>query len=367
MENNEHFYARAIHTALRISFIALLIYWSFLIIKPFVLVVVWGIIISIALFPLFEKLTKKLGNRKKLASIIITTIGLLILTIPSVIMVKSTAESLSEISTQMKEGSLNIPPPKEDVAEWPVVGKSIYHVWQVSSENIEKATQEFKPQLQKIAPKILDTAKSLSGAILLFMVSIIIAGILFVVAEPAAESAKSIFNTLVGEQGNNFVQLSASIIRSVVQGILGIASIQSLLGGIGMFVVGIPGAGIWTIILFFVAIVQLPPILVMGPIAAYSFTITDTTPAIIFSIYAIFVSISDTFLKPLLLGRGVDVPMLVVLLGAIGGMILSGIIGLFIGAVVLSITYKIFEAILVDDVLSKPNKDIETEQTKTKN
>jgi predicted PurR-regulated permease PerM len=138
-----------------------------------------------------------------------------------------------------------------------------------------------------------------------------------------------------------------------VQGILGVASIQALAAAIGMFVVGIPGAGLWTIAVFFFAIVQLPPIIILGPIAAYSFTLTGITPAIIFSVYALFVSVSDTFLKPLLLGRGVDIPMLVVLLGAIGGMILSGIIGLFIGAVVLSIAYKMFEALLVDDVLDK--------------
>ncbi len=353
MDNNEKHYTRAIYTALRISFIALLLYWSFLIIKPFVLIVVWGIIVSIALYPIFEKLSRKLGNRKKLASTIITLIGLTILTIPSLFMVKSTADSLSKFSMQMKNGTLNIPAPKEEIADWPVIGKSFYHIWQLSSENLEKAVEEFRPQLEKMAPKVLGAAKGLGGAILLFMIAIIIAGVLFAYADSAAEAAQSIFNTLVGKQGENFTKLSTSIIRSVVQGILGVATIQSLLAAIGMFIIGIPGAGLWTIIIFFFAIVQLPPILILGPIAVYSFTIAGTTPAIIFSVYAIIVSMSDTFLKPLLLGRGVDVPMLVVLLGAIGGMILSGIIGLFIGAVVLSIAYKIFEALLVDDVLDE--------------
>jgi predicted PurR-regulated permease PerM len=353
MENNEQYYTRAIYTALRIGFIAFLVFWSFLIIQPFVLIVVWGIIISIALYPIFNKLSKKLGNRKKMASIIITVAGLLILTIPSVFMIKSTASSLSNFSTHLKEGTLSIPSPKENVAKWPVVGKSVYHIWQLSSENFEKAVEEFRPQLKKMAPKILGAAKGLGATVLLFMVSLIIAGVLFNYTTPGSQAAKSIFNTLVGKQGDNFVQLSITVIRSVVQGILGVASIQALAAAIGMFVVGIPGAGLWTIAVFFFAIVQLPPIIILGPIAAYSFTLTGVTPAIIFSVYALFVSVSDTFLKPLLLGRGVDIPMLVVLLGAIGGMILSGIIGLFIGAVVLSIAYKMFEALLVDDVLDK--------------
>jgi len=304
MDNkNEKYYTRAIYTALRISFIALLLYWSFLIIKPFILIVVWGIIISIALYPFFEKLSKKIGNRKKLASTIITLIGITILTIPSIFMVRSTADSLSKFSMQMKEGTLNIPPPKKNIAEWPVIGKSIYHVWQLSSDNFEKAVEEFKPQLEKMAPKVLGAAKGLGGAILLFMIAIIIAGVLFAYADSAAEAAQSIFNTLVGRQGKNFTKLSTSIIRSVVQGILGVATIQSLLAAIGMFIIGIPGAGLWTIIIFFLAIMQLPPLLILGPIAAYSFTITGTTPAIIFSIYALIVSMSDAFLKPYIIGK----------------------------------------------------------------
>ena len=349
--NNEQHYTQAIYTALRISFIAFLFYWSFLIIKPFMLVVIWGIIISVALYPLFNKLSNKLGNRKKLASFLITSIGVLILTIPSIFMVKSTVTSLNKLSEQMKEGTLSIPPPKDEIAQWPIVGKTIYHIWDVSSKSIDEAIVEFKPQLEKLAPKILNAAKGFSSAILLFIVSLIIAGIFFINANSAEKATESIFNTLIGKQGSNFVKLSVSIVRSVVQGILGVASIQALAGAIGMFLIGIPGAGLWSVIIFFLAIMQLPPLLILGPIAAYSFSITGTTPAIIFSVYSLIVSMSDTFLKPLLLGRGVDVPMLVVLLGAIGGMILSGILGLFIGAVVLSIAYKIFEALLVDDIL----------------
>jgi predicted PurR-regulated permease PerM len=137
----------------------------------------------------------------------------------------------------------------------------------------------------------------------------------------------------------------------VVQGVLGVALIQAVLAGIGLLAVGFPGAGLWALVVLLVAIVQLPPILILGPIAAYVFSMTDTTPAVIFLIWSILVSASDTFLKPLLMGRGVDVPMLVILLGAIGGMILSGIIGLFLGAVVLALGYKVFGALLTEDVL----------------
>jgi predicted PurR-regulated permease PerM len=356
METNESFYNRAIFTALRIGFIALLLIWSFLIIRPFIMLTIWGIIIAVALYPFFKKLSKKLGGRNKLAATIITLTGLAIIIIPSAFLVDSTVNSIHNIAVKMDKGTLMIPPPKESVAEWPVVGKSLYEGWKLASENVDAAMETYQPQIKKLAPKLMNTAADLAGAVLLFLVSLIIAGVLFPQAKSAKRASASIFATLVGKQGQGFVQLSVSIIRSVVQGILGIAAIQATLAGLGMAFAGIPGAGLWAILVLFLAIMQLPPLVILGPVAAYSFTIMDTTPAVIFTIYALVVSFSDTILKPLLLGRGVDVPMLIVLLGAIGGMIMSGIIGLFVGAVVLTVAYKVFEALLVNDVLEEPNE-----------
>jgi len=368
MQNAEAYYTRAIYTALRIAFISILLYWSFLFIKPFIIPVLWGIIISVALYPLFKKLAKKMGGREKPAAVIITVAALAILIIPSVLLIDSTAHSLTKVAKQMEAGTFHIKPPDQKVAHWPVVGKPVYETWELFSTNLGAAVKKFKPQIREMAPKVLSLATGLGTTLLLFIASIIIAGVLFVFAKPAERAAGSIFDTLIGEQSENFVALTASIIRSVVQGILGIAVIQSTLSAIGMFYVGIPAAGLWTLIVFFMVILQLAPSMVMIPIALYSFTIVDTTTAIIFSLYVIFVSAVDMLLKPLLLGRGVDVPMLIVFLGAIGGLIMSGIIGMFVGAVVLAITYKIFQALLVENVLDKnlsPDEE-SPEKTQTK-
>jgi len=353
MQNNEAYYTRAIYTALRIGFIALLLYGSFLIVKPFIMLFLWGIIISVTFYPLFKKLAKKMGGRKKRAAIIITVAGLAIFIIPSILLIDSTAHYLTKVAEQMEAGTFHIKPPKKKVADWPVVGKQVYETWELFSTNMVAAVNKFKPQIRKIAPKVLSLATGLGTTWLLFIGSILIAGILLVFSKSAERAAGSIFDTLIGPQSENFVSLSASIIRSVVQGILGIAVIQSTLSAIGMFYIGIPAAGLWTLIVFFMVILQLAPSMVMIPIALYSFTIVDTTTAIIFSLYVILVSVVDMILKPLLLGRGVNVPMLVVFIGAIGGLIRSGIIGMFVGAVVLAIIYKIFQALLVEDVLDK--------------
>jgi predicted PurR-regulated permease PerM len=227
----------------------------------------------------------------------------------------------------------------------------------MASNSLEGFITKFSAELMAFAPKLLSFATGFSSTILLFVISIIIAGILLPQAEASEKAAHSIFNTLIGEKSKGFVHLSVLIIRSVVQGVLGVAFIQSLMGGIGIWAIGIPAAGLWALIILFIAILQLPPLIVLGPLVVYVFSYADTTPAILFLVWSIIVSSSDAFLKPLLLGRGVDVPMLAILLGAIGGMMMSGIIGLFVGAVVLALSYKIFQALLVDDILDKESDD----------
>ena len=349
METNESYYNRAINTALRLGFIAVLLVYSFEIIKPFILPVLWGIIIAVAIYPLFKRFSKLLKGKEKLSAILITLIILALLLVPSFFLIESTVTGISGFADNLDKGGMVIPPPTDDVAEWPVIGKPVYDIWKLASENLEAAVVKFEPQIKAFVPKMFSFASGLGVALLMFIISVIIAGALFTKAEAAEKSAASIFRTLIGEHGGEFVSLSAKIIRSVVQGVLGVAAIQSFLAAIGIWAIGIPAPGLWALIILLFAIMQLPPLLILLPLAIYGFTITSTTPAVIFLIWSIIVSMSDTFLKPLFLGRGADVPMLAVLLGAIGGMIMSGIIGLFVGAVVLSIAYKVFEVILVRD------------------
>jgi predicted PurR-regulated permease PerM len=317
------------------------------------MLVLWGIIIAVAIYPLHKVLAQKLGGREKISASLITILGLAILIIPSAMFIDSTVETLGRLGENLRDGTFQIQEPPQKVAEWTLLGKPIYETWKLASTNLEELIIKYKTQIKDMAPAVFQFASGILGSLIMIFFSIIIAGVLLPLSEPANKAAKSIFKTLIGHQGKNFVELAATIIRSVVQGILGIAAIQSLMTAIGMYIMGIPGAGLWALIVLFLAIMQLPPILILGPVAIYSFTIADTTPAIIFTIYSIIVSMSDAVLKPIFLGRGVDVPMLAVLLGAIGGMIMSGIIGLFVGAVILAITYKVFEALLVKDVLDK--------------
>ncbi len=340
--DDKAFQARIIEAAIRISLLALLVMWCFNIVRPFILPVLWGAIFAVALYPLFLKLQSILGGREKFTATLMTLLALAILITPTVMLSQSIIESSRTLSAELDAGTFTIPPPSEKVKDWPLIGKKLDKAWSMASTNLDAALGEFKPQLEAGGKKLLSVAAGVGVGILQFVISIIIAGALLVYARSGSQSLKVIASRILGEKGGReLVDVSSATIRSVAQGVLGVALIQSILAGIGLMVMGVPYAGLWALLVLLLAIVQLPPLLILGPIIVYVFSVAETVPAILFMIYGAIVSISDAFLKPLFLGRGMDIPMLVILLGAIGGMILSGIIGLFVGAVVLAVGYEL--------------------------
>ncbi len=339
----------AIDIAIRIGLIALLVYWCLLIFMPFLIPVLWGIIIAVAIYPLYLKFEKLLGGRKKTALTLFTLIALSILIVPTIMLAVSMADTAQELAQSMDEGTLEIPPPPESIADWPVVGQPLHDLWGNASKNLIATVEQYAPQLKTAGKWLLTTVAGIGGSILQFIISILIAAVFIANADKDQKFVQSLSIRIAGSGGKEFAELAGATMRSVAQGVLGVAFIQSVLAGIGLMVMDVPGAGLWALLVLLLAIVQLPPLIILGPIIIYVFSVADTVPAVIFMIYGLLVSGSDTFLKPLLLGRGVDIPMLIILIGAIGGMILSGIIGLFTGAVVLAIGYKLFIAWLTGD------------------
>jgi len=299
--NSSDFTNNTIEAAVRLGLLLLLATWCFQIVTPFIVPVMWGVIIAVAIYPLFIKLKSALGGKNKLAATVYTLITLALLITPTVMISNSIIDTSSIITERYETGALKISPPTG--------------------------------------------AAGAAGTILQFVLSIIISGILVANAAGAYDVTIKIFTRLTNESnGKIYADLSKATIRSVAQGVLGVAIIQAVFSALGMIVMDVPAWGLWTLMVLVMAIAQLPPIFVLGLVSAYVFSVADTTPAVIFLIYCIVVSSSDGFLKPLFLGRGMSTPMLVILLGAIGGMMLSGIIGLFVGAIVLALGYELFMA-----------------------
>jgi len=343
-DNERRYLQLSIEAAIRIGILALLFLWSLNIVRPFLEPVAWGIIIAVAIMPLHAKFAKMLGGRNKLAATLITLIALTMMIIPTIQFFGEVVEDGRALAAGLEEGTLVVPPAPEKVRSWPVIGEPLADVWTEASEDLQGTLKKYQSQVAAIGSRLAGAMGGLAMTVLQFVISFIIAGVFLVSADSSKVAAISVATRLAGDQGAAFVRLSELTIRSVAQGVLGIAVIQALMSGVGLALAGVPGAGLWALIVLFLAIIQLPPLLVMGPAIVYVFGHASTTVAVIFMVYGIIVSGSDAVLKPLLLGRGVDVPMLVVLLGAIGGMMMSGIIGLFLGAVVLSLFYQLLVA-----------------------
>ncbi|MFZ0255519.1 MAG: AI-2E family transporter [Gammaproteobacteria bacterium] len=347
---DQGFLERAVEAAIRIGLVAVLAAWCFSIFRPFLNPVLWGIIIAVAIHPLFRRLLGLFGGRRGRAAIVLTLLVLALLIVPTIMLGVSLIDTAQRLADGIGAGTVKVPPPPDAVAGWPLVGERLHAFWRLASENLVAAIEQTAPQLKALGGWLLSALGGLGVGVLQFIVAIIIAGILLANDEGGKATVRRIATRLAGEQGAEFADIAGATVRSVAQGVLGVALIQAMLAGIGMLVVDVPGAGLWALLVLLLAIVQLPPILVLGPVIVYVFSVESTLPAVVFTIWSLIVGASDSFLKPLLLGRGVNIPMLVILIGAIGGMILSGVIGLFVGAVVLAVGYKLFIAWLYRDI-----------------
>jgi predicted PurR-regulated permease PerM len=346
MENQQNkkleFINNAKEAALHIGLLFLTIFVSFIIFKPFLVPVVWGIIIAVALYPIFKKITNLFKGRKGLAATFIVLFGLALLIVPSIKIAGTTIDGIKSLSEQLEQGTLEVPPPADRVKEWPVIGDKAFELWSLAAVNLDGAIQKMSPQLKSIGLWMAGTISGLVGGFFIFIFAIIISGIFMVYADSGYDFSVKVFNRLEGSKGQVMVNNSAATIRSVVYGVLGVAIIQAVLVGLGFAVADIPGTPVLTLLVLLLAVVQIPPLLIVLPVIVYAFSTMDTGGAVVFAIWSVIAGASDNFLKPLLLGRGVDIPMLVILIGAIGGMIAGGIIGMFVGAVFLALAYQLF-------------------------
>ena len=329
--------------SIHVGLAALLAFACLFILKPFLPLIAWGIIIAVASYPIFLRLQGALGGRGGLAATVYTIIMLAILIIPVVLLAQSLLESVQALAAHMKDGTLALPAPPEGVAGWPIIGARLYNLWTAASKDLGDVLMQFAPQIKSALPKLLSTTAGLGLTVLQFLLAILVAGVVLANASAVSKAARSFFGRIFGEKGPEYHKLVSSTIRSVTNGILGVALIQTVCAGLGFLVAGLPAAGLWAVIFLIAAVLQVG-LVVLIPAAIYMFAIASTTKAVIFLIWCIIVGTMDSVLKPLLLGRGVAVPIAVVFLGAIGGFVAMGIIGLFVGAILLSVGYKLFVA-----------------------
>ncbi|BCX68333.1 MULTISPECIES: AI-2E family transporter [Pseudomonas] len=329
---------------IRAGLILVLVLFCFQIFSPFRDLMLWSVILAITLYPLQEKLTGPLGQKEGRIATLIILVSIVILMVPIYLLGTSIADSVQNAMASVQNQGIHIPPPSESVAGWPLIGKPLSAIWLQAATDLPSLTAKYIPQIKGVSLTLLGTMAGVGMGFLTFIFALIIAGIFMAYGEAGSRAAVQIASRVSGpEKGPKIAELCTSTIRAVALGVVGIAFIQMLLVGLGFVFKGVPGAGLLALAVLLLGIMQLPVTLITIPVIAYVFaTEGASTATIVFAIYVFVAGLVDNVLKPLLLGRGVDVPMPVVLIGALGGMVTSGVIGLFIGPVVLAVGYKLF-------------------------
>ncbi len=332
---------RALEVSIHIGLAFLVVAACLLILLPFIPLIAWGIIIAVAAYPTFKKLQKLMGGRGALAAVVFTLILLAVLILPVYLLADSLIEGVQAVTAHLKSGAAIVPPPPPSIAGWPLIGAPLTKMWLLASRDLTELLKEFAPQIKASLPGVLSATAGVGATVLQLLLSIVVSGLLLANAQAGYELTRSLAHRLFGERGPEFQELVESTIRSVTFGIIGVALIQSACATLGFLLVGLPTVGLWAVIFLIAAVLQVG-IVALVPAVIYVFATATTTKAVIFLIWCIIVALMDNVLKPILLGRGVAVPIAVVFLGAIGGFVAMGIIGLFVGAILLSVGYKLF-------------------------
>lgn len=319
---------------------------------PFLTLTVWAIILAVALYPLQRRLARGLGGRGALAATLIVCLFALLIIAPTAVLLSSLGDSLHQLIQSVQAGTLQVPPPRDGVREWPIVGPRLHAAWVLAHSDLPAFVQSLQPKIGDIARSALELVASIGGGILQFLVALILAGVVMAFGESGARGSRAIFERVAGrERGARFTVLATATVRAVAQGVIGIALIQAILIGLCLLLAGIPWAGILSVIVLVLAIAQLPALLVTLPAIAWIWMGGDyqTGPAVLYTVLLAASGALDNVLKPLLLGRGVDAPMPVVLVGALGGMAAAGILGMFVGATLLALAYQVFMGWVADN------------------
>lgn len=330
--------------AIRLGLLALLIYWSFVLMRPFIPILAWSVMLAVALFPAFDWLSSHLGYRPRVAAVLTTLIVLAVFLGPATWLGIGLVDGLRSVSDHLTSGDLVIPSPPEGVRGWPLIGPQLYELWSKASDNLATTLREIAPHLKPFAGPILSIAGSAGTGTIKFLLSVIVAGFLFPSGLRLVAATRNMLAHIVPEQSKDFMALAGATIRTVAQGVIGVAILQSLLAGIVLKIAGVPNAGVLAFAILVLGIVQIGSLPILLPVIIWVWTARDVGAAVLITIFLVLVGISDNLLKPILMGRGLSTPVLVIFIGVMGGTLAHGIVGLFIGPIILAVAWELLMA-----------------------
>jgi len=340
-ERNDH---DSIELAIRLALIAFLIYWTSIIVFPFAPIIAWSVIMAVALYPAFEWLASTFGGRPRMAAVTITFLCLLVVVGPVTWLGIDLIDASRAMIERINSGKVAVPPPLESVKQWPVIGQQLFDFWSLASTNARTALTPFLPHLQPLGEKMIEAVSSAGVGTLKFLASVIVMGFLFLAAPALVSVAENLAGKIDKTHGVSFVELAGATIRAVSRGVIGISLLQAIVAGVGMSLAAVPGASVLTFLVLVLGIVQIGPGLITLPVAVWAWASLPVLPALALTICMAAVSLSDGLLKPFFLSHGLTTPTIVTFVGVIGGILAHGIIGLFVGPIVIAVAWNLGDA-----------------------
>jgi predicted PurR-regulated permease PerM len=333
-------------TTLAVLFIGGLIAASFWVMRPFLPAMIWAITLVIATWPLMEWVQRHVVYRRGSAVLIMTLLLLLVLIVPFWLAVATVVSNIDNIAELVRTIlSLRIPPPPDWLVNVPLVGDRLGQVWgRFTSEGARELAPMLAPYAGELTRWFASAAGSLGTMIVQLLLIVAIAAVMYAKGEQGASLALRFGRRLSGDRGEMVVRLAGQAIRAVALGVVVTAVAQSVLGGIGLVVAGVPFAPILSALMFLLCLAQAGPAPVLIPAVVWMYFAGDTVWATVLLAFTLPTMTMDNFLRPVLIRKGADLPLLLILAGVIGGLIATGLLGIFLGPTVLAVAYTLFNA-----------------------
>jgi predicted PurR-regulated permease PerM len=316
----------------------------FIVLQPFLPALMWATMIVVATWPLMRQVQRHLGGRRSLAVAVMVLLMLVVVIAPLMLAVSTVVEQAQRLP-EIKLAELRIPLPPPWVEGIPLVGERIVVEWTAFVETpTDKLAERAAPYVGPVGRWIASQAGTAGAFFVHLVVTLLLCGVLYTTGEAAARGVRRFARRLHGDQGENVVLLAAASVRAVALGIVVTAVVQTALGALGLYVAGVPFVAVLGALMFVFCIAQLGPMLPMFGGVVWLWLSGATTPAVLLFLWMLVVGTMDNFLRPVLIRRGADLPLLLIMAGVIGGLLSMGLVGLFVGPVLLAVTYRLIGA-----------------------
>lgn len=328
---------------IRITLIALITYWSFSLIYPMLSTITWSIILTVALYPIFAWVNTRLGNRPVLAASIVTLVILVLLVGTLTLLTNNMLATISSTTEIIRATDQSLLQPNPSIQKLPILGQTIYEHWSSTYSNFGELLKKYSEQIIKASTFIFSKMIIRGLDLLLFVFSVLLSGYLMTKSDQFSRVAKKFADRLTHGHGENLLTMMASTIQNVSRGVIGVALIQTLFFGLLLIYSGVPAAGLLSFLALILCIVQAGLILIAIPVAIWFFFAKPLIIACVLTALLAIITLADTILKPIVFSRGLETPMMIIFIGVIGGIFLYGLLGIFIGPMILALFYDLLK------------------------